>query len=152
MTTQNRCENPLPLGSNAQRPRCEESPSRSATGLGREVPVRVTGAVVGFRAGYGLGDLGQVAVHLQLRLLVRLARSWLARVLVVGGRIRRFHLRSPFKRYWRDPEASNSSQAAAARRATRKSSSAWTSPCRGSHSAIDPAMVPGGAIRPRGRA
>src|SRR5262245_38918880 len=144
MTTRNRCENPLPVGPNAERLRRGESPSRSATGLGREVPVRVTGAVVGFRAGYGLGDLGEVAVHLQLRLLVRLARLWLYRVLVVGGRIRRLHLRSPFKRYWRDSEASNSSQAAAARRATRGSSSAWASFWRGSHSATDPAMAPGG--------
>src|SRR5262245_15436134 len=128
MTTRSRCENPCLWARMLSRCRRGESSSRSASGLGREVLVRVTGAVIVIRAGHALGDLGEVAVHLQLRLFVRLARWWLARVLVVGGRIRRFHLRSPFKRYWRDCEASNSSQAAAARRATRESSSAWRLP------------------------
>ena len=64
--------------------------------LRRKVLVRVSRPVIRIRTAQGLRDLGQIAIHLQLGLLIGLSRRRLARVLVYGGRIRRFHLRSPF--------------------------------------------------------
>ena len=67
----------------------------SKPALRRKVLVRVAGPVGIIRARNALGDLGQVAIYLQLGLLISLSRGSLGRSVIRGGSFLRFHLRSP---------------------------------------------------------
>ena len=67
----------------------------STQALRRKVLVRVTCSIGAHRGTNALGDLGQVAIFLELGLLVSLSRGCLARSVIGGGCVWRFHHGSP---------------------------------------------------------